>query len=70
MNEDGSYAIADDGDREENVQPALVRVPELFRPTLLRPGDGGATASSPSNRSVPAGWSQQPKRTRPTASST
>ncbi len=53
VNEDVSYDIAyDDGDREENVQPALVRavVPEPDAPDAPdEPGvDGGATASPPS----------------------
>ena len=72
VNEDGSYNIAyDDGDREENVQPALVRAVVPDAPDAPdEPGvDGGATASRlrtprPHNRS------QQLTRTRPTASST
>ena len=53
VNDDNTYAIAyDDGDREESVQPALVRavvVPEPDAPDAPdEPGvDGGATASTP-----------------------
>ena len=58
VNDDQTYDIAyDDGDREESVQPALVRavvVPEPDAPD--EPGvDGGATASPPSEpEPVPA----------------
>jgi hypothetical protein len=56
VNEDGTYAIAyDDGDREENVQPALVRAVVPDAPDAPdEPGvDGGATASPPSEPAEP-----------------